>query len=380
MKAKRRVVPANAAGRPAARTRSPSSRSFPPRVRLPEPAARAATADEARAGADPHATVDALGGRPVDLAVDLGRGLVLANPILGAAGAFGYGVEAGGADALGRLGALCTRSTTLRPRAGHPGPRMAAIPAGLLNGVGLHNPGVEAVAERYGPAWRDWTLPIIVSVAGEAPGEFAECARRLEGVPGVAAFELNLGCASRGGTQFALDPDAAASVVSAVRRATDLPILAKLSPGATDVRAIARAVEAAGADAITAVNTLTGLALAPGRDRPALGSGYGGISGPALRPVALRVVFEVAQVVDIPVVAAGGVAAIDDVLDFLAVGAIAVQVGTAALGDPALPARLVDELADACRTRGLADYRALVGTALPKRATPPSTRGAEYRP
>ncbi len=205
-------------------------------------------------------------------------------------------------------------------------------------------------------------------------------ARQLEGVPGVAGVELNLSCgnASRGGLAFGLDADSAASAVSAVRRATDLPLIAKLTAAAGDIRAVARAVEDAGADAIAAINTLPGLAVRADRSGPALGSGYGGVAGPALKPVALRVVFEIAQVVDIPVIGIGGVASIDDVLDLLAVGASAVGVGIAALADPMLPVRLADELADACRARGVGSVADLVGTALPKRASPPSTRGAEY--
>lgn len=387
MKPKRRVVPGQATPRrPTVRRIRPAISPVQPRVRLPEPAAgpRAAGPSSVAvgAGAVSHPDLDALGGRPVDLSVGLGRGLVLANPLLGASGVYGYGPEVADAVPLGRLGGLVTRSTTRRPRAGNPAPRMVAVPGGLLNAVGLQNPGIDAVVERYGPSWPGLGTAVIVSLAGETPGDYAECARRLEGVPGVAGVELNLGCAAqgRGGVVFALDPAAAASVVAAVRRATELPILAKLSPGATDVREIARAVEDAGADAITAVNTLPAVALAPGRDGPALGVPYGGLSGPALRPIALRVVFEIAGAVDVPLVAAGGAASLDDVLDFLAAGAVAVQVATAAFADPGLPMRLADELAAACRARGLANAGALVGTALPARLGPPSARGAEYRP
>jgi dihydroorotate dehydrogenase (NAD+) catalytic subunit len=246
--------------------------------------------------------------------------------------------------------------------------------------MGLQNPGLEAVLDRYPPTWARWPTPVIVSLAAESAGDLASMARRLEGVPGVAGIELNLSCgnASRGGVAFALDPDSAASAVTAVRRATDLPVIAKLGAAAGDVRAVARAVEDAGADAIAAINTLPGLSVAGDRSGPALGSGYGGVAGPALKPVALRVVFEVAQVVDVPVIGIGGVASIEDVLDLLAVGASAVGIGIAALADPMLPVRLADELADACRERGLGSVADLVGTALPRRASPPSTRGAEY--
>ena len=223
---------------------------------------------------------------------------------------------------------------------------------------------------------------MIVNVAGESVADYVEVARRLDGVPGVAGIELNISCPNvgAGGLQFAIDAEAAGAVTAAVRRATDLPLLVKLSPNVADVRPIARAIADAGADALTAINTLSGIAVAPGRARPLLGNVYGGLSGPAIKPVALRVVYEVGQVVDIPIVAIGGVTELADVLDFLAVGAVAVQVGTAIFADPTLPVRLVDELAAECRRRGLARYDALVGTALPEARLAPSSKGVEYRP
>ena len=207
-------------------------------------------------------------------------------------------------------------------------------------------------------------------------------ARRLDGQPGIAGIELNISCPNvgKGGLQFALDPDAAGAVTAAVRKATDLPLMVKLSPAAPDVRAIARAIADAGADSISAVNTLSGMALDRARRRPLLGNTYGGLSGPALKPVALRVVYEVAQAVRIPIVAIGGIGALDDVLDFLMAGAVAVQVGTAVFADPTLPIRLVDEMAAYCSANGLASHRELVGVALPSRRDAPSTRGVEYRP
>jgi dihydroorotate dehydrogenase (NAD+) catalytic subunit len=184
----------------------------------------------------------------------------------------------------------------------------------------------------------------------------------------------------RGGLQFAIDPEGAGAVTAAVRRATDLPLLVKLSPNVADVRPIARAIADGGADALTAVNTLSGMAIAADRRRPLLGNVFGGLSGPAIKPVALRIVYEVAQTVDLPIVAIGGVTEIGDVLDYLAVGAVAVQVGTAIFADPVLPIRLVDELAVECRRRGLDSYRPLIGSALPARPGPASAKGVEYRP
>ncbi|MEX2184110.1 MAG: dihydroorotate dehydrogenase [Chloroflexota bacterium] len=318
----------------------------------------------------------------VDLSVDLGRGLVLPNPIMVASGTFGYGVEYGEVVDVDRLGGICCKGTTLRARIGNPTPRVTETPGGMLNSIGLQNPGVDAVVDKYSATWAGWTVPVIVNVAGESVGDYVEVARRLEGVPGVAGIELNISCPNvgKGGLQFAIDAGAAGEVTAAVRRVTDLPLLVKLSPNVADIRPIARAIADAGADALTAINTLSGIAVAPGRSRPLLGNVYGGLSGPAVKPVALRVVYEAAQAVRIPVVAIGGVTELADVLDFLAVGAVAVQVGTAIFADPTLPVRLVDELAEHCAARGHTSFRPLVGTALPARAAPSSAKGVEYRP
>ena len=318
----------------------------------------------------------------VDLRVDLGRGLVLPNPILVASGTFGYGIEYGDVVDVDRLGGICCKGTTLKPRIGNPTPRVTETPGGMLNSIGLQNPGVDAVIAKYSHTWATWRVPMIVNVAGESVEDYVEVARRLDGVPGVAAIELNISCPNvgAGGLQFAIDAGAAGEVTAAVRAATDLPLLVKLSPNVADIRPIAKAIEAAGADALTAINTLSGIAVGPGRTRPLLGNTYGGLSGPAVKPVALRVVFEASQAVGIPVIAIGGVTDLSDVLDFLAVGAVAVQVGTAIFADPTLPVRLVDELEAECGRRGLADYTSLIGTALPKRPGAPSVKGVEYRP
>jgi dihydroorotate dehydrogenase (NAD+) catalytic subunit len=323
---------------------------------------------------------------PVDLSVDLAPkrdgGLRLANPILVASGTFGYGIEYGDVVDVERLGAICCKGTTRKPRVGNVPPRVTETPAGMLNSIGLQNPGVDAILEKYAATWAGWQVPVIVNVAGESVTDYVEVARRLDGVPGVAGIELNISCPNvgAGGLQFAIDAEAAANVTAAVRRATDLPLLVKLSPNVADIRPIARAIADAGADALTAINTLSGIAVAPDRYRPLLGNVYGGLSGPAIKPVALRIVFEVVQVVDIPVVAIGGITELADVLDYFAVGAVAVQVGTAIFADPTLPIRLVDDLTTVCRSRGLDSYRPLIGTALPKKAAQPSSRGVEYRP
>jgi dihydroorotate dehydrogenase (NAD+) catalytic subunit len=314
--------------------------------------------------------------------VDLGRGLVLRNPLLVASGTFGYGVEYGEVVDVNRLGAICSKGTTLRPRVGNPPPRVTETAAGMLNSIGLQNPGVDAVLEKYADRWSGWDVPVIVNVAGESVEDYTEVAKRLDGHPGVAGIELNISCPNvgAGGLQFALDAGAAAEVTASVRAATELPLMVKLSPAATDVRGIARAIADAGADSISAINTLPGMALDRHRRKPLLGNVFGGLSGPALKPVALRVVYEVAQVVKIPIVAIGGVGSLDDVVDFLMCGASAVQVGTAVFADPVLPIRLVDELASWCAAGDYASHRDVIGAALPDRRSRPSVKGVEYRP
>jgi len=381
VKAKRKGLAANSKRTPTVRRVTPSIAPVArPKAQAspgPRPAGPRAT-DGGGADASDTRALDVLGGRPIDLTVDLGRGLVLDNPVLVASGPFGYGVEVADLSDLPRLGAIVTRSTSLKPRAGHPAPRVAEVPAGLLLGMGPQNSGIDMVLERYAETWARWPMPVILSLCADTSGELGEVVRRIEGVPGIAGIEINLSCGSGRGGVPGLDPDSAASYVSAARRGTELPIIAKLTAAAGDVRAVARSVEHAGADAIAAINTLPGFALAGDRRGPALGSDYGGLCGPALRPIALRVVWEVAQVVDVPLIGIGGVAAVDDALDYLAAGASAVGVGVAALADPMLPVRLADELADACRERGLESVRDLVGTALPAKVATPSTRGAEY--
>jgi dihydroorotate dehydrogenase (NAD+) catalytic subunit len=375
MKARRRVV--TAAAKPARRT--PTVRRIKPAI---EPVTRPRSIAAPTTRGDTAAPERAQEHGEVDLSVDLGRGLVLENPVLVASGTFGYGIEYGDVVDVQRLGAICCKGTTLKPRIGNPTPRVTETPAGMLNSIGLQNPGVDAVIDKYAGVWQGWRVPVIVNVAGESIGDYVEVTRRLEGVPGIAGIELNISCPNvgKGGIQFAIDADAAASVTAAVRRATDLPLLVKLSPNVADIRPIARAIADAGADALTAVNTLSGIALAPSRERPLLGNIYGGVSGPAIKPIALRIVYEVSQVVDIPVIAIGGVTELGDALDYLAVGAVAVQVGTAIFADPTIPVRIIDGLADECRRRGLASYRPLIGTALPKKPGAPSAKGVEYRP
>ena len=250
MKAKRRIT-TSLDVRPSMPSRVPMARKVRARgatAAAPVPAPPATT---------PLDSVD------VDLSVDLGRGLVLQNPILVASGTFGYGVEYGDVVEVDRLGAICCKGTTLKPRIGNVTPRVTETPGGMLNSIGLQNPGVDAVIAKYADAWTGWRTSVIVNVAGESVADYVEVVRRLDGVPGVAGIELNISCPNvgRGGLQFAIDAGAAGEVTAAVRRATDLPLLVKLSPNVADVRPIARAIEDAGADALTAINTLSGIAV-----------------------------------------------------------------------------------------------------------------------
>ena len=374
MRRKRSVVTSRSAAAPP-RIPTPGSGATMRRpTRAPTPAVAASVS------APPAAPME------VDLSIDLAPtrpgALVLRNPLMVASGTFGYGIEYGEVVDIDRLGAICCKGTTLKARVGNPPPRVTETPAGMLNSIGLQNPGVDAVLEKYAPRWVTWEVPVIVNVAGESVEDYVAVARKLDEQPGVAGIELNISCPNvgKGGLQFALDARAAAEVTAAVRRVTELPLLVKLSPAATDVRGIASAIADAGADAICAVNTLSGMAIDRHKRKPLLGNTYGGLSGPALKPVALRVVYEVAQMVDIPIVAIGGVSELDDVLDFLMAGACAVQVGTALFADPVLPVRLIDELEAWCADHGLASHRELVGVALPERRDRPSVKGVEYRP
>ena len=235
----------------------------------------------------------------IDLSVDLGRGLVLPNPILVASGTFGYGVEYGDVVDVDRLGAICCKGTTLKPRIGNPTPRVTETPGGMLNSIGLQNPGVDAVIEKYAATWTTWQVPVIVNVAGESVERLRRGRRAGSTACPASPASSSTSAAQRrqGRAPVRHRCGAAGEVTAAVRRATDLPLLVKLSPNVADIRPIARAIADAGADALTAINTLSGIAVGPGRKRPLLGNIYGGLSGPAIKPVALRVVYEAAQAV-----------------------------------------------------------------------------------
>lgn len=292
-------------------------------------------------------------------------GIHLANPVLVASGTFGYGREMARWFDLRLVGGIVTKGTTLSPRAGNPPPRIAEAPAGLLNSIGLENPGVEAVIREEIPFLRQFGVPVIVNIAGETVEEYARLAAELDGVEGVSALEVNVSCPNvrAGGMAFGTDPAATAAVVEAVRRTTSLPVIVKLTPNVTDIVAIARAAERAGADALTLINTLKGMAIDIRGRRPLLGAVTGGLSGPALKPVALRMVWEVAAAVDLPIVGCGGITSGRDAVEFLLAGATAVAVGSVTLVDPLAAPRIVRETALCLAEEGFASVCEAVGLA-----------------
>jgi dihydroorotate dehydrogenase (NAD+) catalytic subunit len=291
----------------------------------------------------------------VDLHVDLGRGLTFPNPVGVASGTFGYGFEFEQLVDIQRLGAVWTKGTTLLPRAGNPLPRVAETTAGMLNSIGLQNPGVEHVVRVYAPRFATWRVPVVVNVAAGDLDEYVAVVRRLDGVPGVAGIELNISCPNIAhGLDVGRDPAAAARVVAAVRAATRLCLVVKLSPNVTDIGAVARAVEGAGADAVSAVNTYVGMKVHLGARRPVLPrAGTGGLSGPAIKPLALAAVAAVRAAVSLPVVAIGGIASAADALEFFVAGADAVQVGTANFADCGASLRVLEGCVEHARRQGL---------------------------
>ena len=310
---------------------------------------------------------EALPEHGVDLSVEAARGLWLKNPVLTASGTFGQGVEYGELIDVGRLGAIVNKGTTPHARPGNPQYRIAETPAGILNSIGLENPGAEEVARKYGKVWAKLGVGVVVNVAGYSVRDYVFVVEALDGTPGVIAFELNVSCPNvAGGMLFGSDPALAAEVTRAVKNATDKPVIVKLTPNAPDVVAVARACEEAGADGLTAINTVLGMRIDVAKRRPVLGSGSGGLSGPAIRPIAVHLTYQVAQAVSIPIIGAGGVTSANDALEFLMAGASAVQVGTATFADPTAPLSVIEGLAAYVRAQGLASIRDIIGVALPR--------------
>jgi dihydroorotate dehydrogenase (NAD+) catalytic subunit len=299
---------------------------------------------------------------PIDLSVQLGR-LQLPNPILVASGTFGYAREMESLVDLRRLGGILPKTITQEPRAGNPPWRTIETAAGMLNSIGLDNDGIEAFIAYHLPYLAGLGVPIIVSIAGRSHDEFVAMTRRLASLAGIAAVELNISCPNvSGGVDFGTDPAMCERVVADCRAATETPIIAKLTPNVTSIASIARAAADGGADALSLINTCLGMAVDWRRRRPLLGNVMGGLSGPAIKPIALRCVYQAAQVVKTPIIGIGGIATIDDVMEFLVAGASAVQLGTVNFYNPRASMEVLDALPAALATAGAKQVAGIVGT------------------
>src|SRR5262245_47593898 len=298
----------------------------------------------------------------MDLSVTLGR-LTLKNPVLVASGTFGYAREMAAVVDFARLGGIIPKTVTRQPRAGNAPPRTFETASGMLNAIGLDNDGIDHFLRHHLPYLRTLPTAIIANIAGKNEQEFVEMAAMLGKEPGVAAVELNLSCPNvSGGVDFAIDPEVTRRVVRGVREVCPLPVLAKLTPNVTDITRIAAAAAEAGADAVVLVNTFVGIAIDWKRRRPVLGNATGGLSGPAIKPLALRLVWQVAKAKVLPIVGVGGIATVDDAMEFLLAGASAVQIGTANFYDPTASVRIVEQLPDALKQLGAAGVAEVVGT------------------
>jgi len=298
----------------------------------------------------------------VDLRVSIGA-LALSNPVMTASGTFGYGREFADFLQLKRLGAVVVKGISLAPRAGNPPPRIVETACGMLNAIGLENTGVEHFITDKMPYLAALGVPVIVNILGDSVEEYRQIAQRLNGVPGIGALEVNISCPNvkKGGVAFGTDPRMAAAVTAAVREESPVPVIVKLSPNVTDVTVVARAVEDAGADAVSLINTLIGMAIDLKSRRPRLANIIGGLSGPAIKPVALRMVYQVARVVRIPVIGIGGIATAEDAMEFMLAGASAVQVGTANFVNPRACEDVIDGIARYVSAQKLGSVRELIG-------------------
>ena len=298
-----------------------------------------------------------------DLKTTLGP-LELKNPVMTASGTFGYGREFEELVELDRLGAIVTKGLSLQPKAGNAPPRIIETPSGMLNAIGLANIGLDAFLKEKIPYFKKLKIPVIVNIYGHHMDEYGELANALKGVAGIAALEVNISCPNveQGGMAFGVDPVVAGRLTELVLKNTDKPIIVKLSPNVTDIRVIAKAVEAAGAQALSLINTLTGMAIDIKTRRPKLANLRGGLSGPAIRPVALYMVYQVAQSVSIPVIGLGGIMDYRDAIEFLIAGARAIQVGTANFVNPDASIKVLDGIRNFCLENGISRLDQLIGT------------------
>lgn len=303
--------------------------------------------------------------------VHIGRGLTIKNPVMTASGTFGYGLEYGDFIDLNRLGGVLVKGTTLHPRQGNPYPRMAETPSGMLNAVGLQNKGVDYFCEHIYPTISGYDTAMIVNVSGSQVEDYIETAEKINALEGIPAIELNISCPNvkEGGMAFGVTCAGAASVVRAVRAVYDKTLIVKLSPNVTDITEIARAVEAEGADSISMINTLLGMAINAEKRRPVLSTITGGLSGPAVKPIALRMVWQTAQAVKVPIIGMGGIASATDAIEFLLAGASAVEVGTYNFVDPSVTTQIVDGIEDYMHRHGFTDIQDLIGALqIPKKS------------
>jgi dihydroorotate dehydrogenase (NAD+) catalytic subunit len=299
------------------------------------------------------------------------KGLILRNPVIVASGTFGYGMDNVNIVEVHRLGAITCKGTTLHPRSGNEQPRIMETASGMLNAIGLQNPGIHTVIEKYAPVWATWQTPVIVNIAGESIEEFVELATLLEGVEGVAGIEVNVSCPNvlAGGAVFGADAHTVADVTAAVRRATTLPLIIKLSPNSGDVRPTALAAAASGADAVSLINTFTGMGIDMSKRRPTLANVTGGLSGPAIKPIALRMVYEVARELrsslpQVPVIGVGGISSANDALEFLMAGASAIQIGTINFTNPRAGVEIIEGIEEFMHLERIESIMELVGAAL----------------
>nr|WP_311447620.1 dihydroorotate dehydrogenase [uncultured Porphyromonas sp.] len=299
----------------------------------------------------------------LDTRVHIGRGLYIKNPVMTASGTYGYGLEYEDFVELQRLGGIMVKGTTLHPRQGNPYPRMAETPAGMLNAVGLQNKGVDYFCEHIYPRIKDYDTAMIVNVSGSQVEDYIATAERINALECIPAIELNISCPNvkEGGMAFGVTCAGAASVVRAVRAVYDKTLIVKLSPNVTDITEIARAVEAEGADAVSMINTLLGMAIDAERRRPVLSTVTGGLSGPAVKPIALRMVWQTAQAIKLPIIGMGGIATTSDAIEFLLAGASAIEVGTYNFVDPTATVKIVDGIEDYMRRHGFSSVNDLVG-------------------
>lgn len=302
---------------------------------------------------------------PVDMAVKLGK-MHLQNPIVLASGTFGYGREYEDFIDISNIGALVVKGTTLEKRNGNPPPRIVETPAGMLNAIGLENPGIEVFLNEHLPYLRERGVAVIANIAGNTVEEYAAIASLIERQTGIVGIELNISCPNvkKGGLQFGTDPEMVYQVVDAVKGETSLPVIPKLSPNVTDIVEIAKAAEAGGADALSMINTLMGMAVDIEKRKPVLGNIFGGLSGPAIKPVALRMVYQVYREVNLPIIGGGGIMNYIDALEFIMVGATAVSIGTANFISPCIARDILEDLKGYLRQHKLGSIRELVGAAV----------------